>query len=152
MTASAQGISNLDHDSELVRQGEQTSAVPIEQPALAHRQLVQTAARARFVALCGFDPASRRTCGHIEFVDERATYDAVPDEMKRRLDRLVAEQSIFNSRARLAFTNFGDEERQQMPAVPQVLARTIPEPGRKSLYLAPDAGRIFGMPDQEGRA
>jgi alpha-ketoglutarate-dependent 2,4-dichlorophenoxyacetate dioxygenase len=98
------------------------------------------------------DPASRRTCGHIEFVDERAAYDAVPDEMKRRLDRLVAEQLIFNSRARLAFTNFSDEERQQMPAVPQVLVRTIPEPGRKSLYLAPDAGRIFGMPDQEGRA
>src|SRR5262249_24638734 len=37
------------------QQGEPTSAVPIEQPALAHRQLV-TAAVARLVALCAFDP------------------------------------------------------------------------------------------------
>jgi alpha-ketoglutarate-dependent 2,4-dichlorophenoxyacetate dioxygenase len=30
--------------------------------------------------------------------------------------------------------------------------RTIPESGRKSLYLASHAGRIFGMPENEGRA
>jgi len=90
--------------------------------------------------------------GHTEFADERAAYDALPDETKRRLDRLVAEHSIFNSRARLGFTNFDDDERQAMPPVPQVLVRTIPESGRKSLYLASHAGRIFGMPEADGRA
>jgi alpha-ketoglutarate-dependent 2,4-dichlorophenoxyacetate dioxygenase len=90
--------------------------------------------------------------GHTEFADERAAYDALPDATKRRLDGLVAEHSIFNSRARLGFTNFSDEERQSMPPVPQVLVRTIPESGRKSLYLASHAGRIFGMPEPEGRA
>ncbi len=39
-----------------------------------------------------------------------------------------------------------------MPPVPQVVVRTIPESGRKSLYLASHAGRIFGMPEPEGRA
>jgi alpha-ketoglutarate-dependent 2,4-dichlorophenoxyacetate dioxygenase len=90
--------------------------------------------------------------GHTEFADERAAYDALPEATKRRLDGLVAEHSIFNSRARLGFTNFSDEERQGMPPVPQVLVRTIPESGRKSLYLASHAGRIFGMPEPEGRA
>jgi alpha-ketoglutarate-dependent 2,4-dichlorophenoxyacetate dioxygenase len=90
--------------------------------------------------------------GHTEFADERAAYDALPDEMKRRLETLVAEHSIFNSRARLGFTNFSDEERQGLPPVPQVLVRTIPESGRKSLYLASHAGRIFGMAEGEGRA
>jgi alpha-ketoglutarate-dependent 2,4-dichlorophenoxyacetate dioxygenase len=90
--------------------------------------------------------------GHTEFADERAAYDALPDAMKRRLDGLVAEHSIFNSRARLGFTNFSDEERQSMPPVPQVLVRTIPDSGRKSLYLASHAGRVFGLPDAEGRA
>src|SRR5690348_12919091 len=47
--------------------------------------------------------------GHTEFADERAAYDALPEETKRRLDRMVAEHSIFNSRARLGFTNFSDE-------------------------------------------
>jgi alpha-ketoglutarate-dependent 2,4-dichlorophenoxyacetate dioxygenase len=90
--------------------------------------------------------------GHTEFADERAAYDALPEETKRRLDSLVAEHSIFHSRARLGFTNFSDEERQAMPPVPQVLVRTIPESGRKSLYLASHAGRILGMSENDGRA
>jgi alpha-ketoglutarate-dependent 2,4-dichlorophenoxyacetate dioxygenase len=90
--------------------------------------------------------------GHTEFADERAAYDALPDATKRRIDGLVTEHSIFNSRARLGFTNFSDEERQGIPPVPQVLVRTIPESGRKALYLASHAGRIFGMPEPEGRA
>ena len=90
--------------------------------------------------------------GHTEFADERAAYDALADDMKRRLDTLVAEHSIFNSRARLGFTEFSDEERQGLPPVPQVVVRTLPESGRKSLYLASHAGRILGMPEQDGRA
>ena len=90
--------------------------------------------------------------GHTEFADERAAYDALPEATKSRIDSLVAEHSIFTSRARLGFSNFSDEERQGMPPVPQVLVRTIPESGRKSLYLASHAGRIFGMPEPEGRA
>ena len=90
--------------------------------------------------------------GHTEFADERAAYDALPEAMKRRLDGLVAEHSIFNSRAKLGFTDFSAEEQQGMPPVPQVLVRIIPETGRKSLYLASHAGRILGLPEQEGRA
>jgi len=90
--------------------------------------------------------------GHTEFADQRAGYDALPEAMKLRLRGLVAEHSIFNSRARLGFTNFSDEERRELPAVPQVMVRTIPETGRKSLYVASHAGRIFGMPEAEGRA
>ena len=88
--------------------------------------------------------------GHTEFADERAAYDALPAKMKSRLETLVAEHSIFNSRARLNFGDFSDEERREMPPVPQVLVRTIAESRRKSLYLASHAGRIFGMPDEEG--
>ncbi len=85
--------------------------------------------------------------GHTEFADERAAYDALPDDMKRRLDSLVAEHSIFTSRARIGFANFSDEERRELPPVPQVVVRTLPESGRKSLYLASHAGRIFGLPE-----
>jgi alpha-ketoglutarate-dependent 2,4-dichlorophenoxyacetate dioxygenase len=90
--------------------------------------------------------------GHTEFADERAAYDALSEDMRRRLQGLVAEHSIFNSRARLGFTEFSDEEREGMPPVPQAMVRVIPESRRKSLYLASHAGRIFGMPDPQGRA
>lgn len=90
--------------------------------------------------------------GHTEFADGRAAYDALPDAMKARIEGLVVEHSIFHSRAKLGFTEFTDEERAAMPPVPQVLVRTIPQSGRKALYLASHAGRILGMDGDEGRA
>ncbi len=90
--------------------------------------------------------------GHTEFADQRAAYDALSDSMKTRLEGLIAEHSIATSRARSGFSNFTDGEDKRLPAVPQLLVRTIPENRRKSLYVASHAGRIFGMPEMEGRA
>ena len=90
--------------------------------------------------------------GLTQYADKRAAWDALPEPLKRRVEGLVAEHSIFHSRARLGFSEFSDEERRNMPPVRQVLVRTIPQNGRKSLYLASHAGRIMGMPDAEGRA
>ena len=90
--------------------------------------------------------------GHTEFADQRAAYDALPPATQRRLRGLVAQHSILTSRARLGFTDFQPDERERLPPALQVLVRTIPETGRKSLYVAAHAGRIIGMPDEEGRA
>lgn len=90
--------------------------------------------------------------GHTEFADQRAAYDALPDEMKMKLQGLVAEHSIATSRRRTGFTEFTADEAQRLPPVPQVLVRTLPQNRRKTLYVASHAGRIFGMPDAEGRA
>jgi alpha-ketoglutarate-dependent 2,4-dichlorophenoxyacetate dioxygenase len=90
--------------------------------------------------------------GRTEFVDERAAYDDLPDAMKDRLEGLIAEHSIFNSRARLGFENFNELERESMPPVPQMVVRIHPETGRKNLYLASHSGQILGLPEAEGRA
>lgn len=89
--------------------------------------------------------------GHTEFADMRAAYDALSEDMKRRIDGLVCEHSIFTSRAKLGFTDFSVEERAKMPPVPQVMVRIIPQTGRKCLYLASHAGSVIGLPDEEGR-
>jgi alpha-ketoglutarate-dependent 2,4-dichlorophenoxyacetate dioxygenase len=89
--------------------------------------------------------------GHTEFADQRAAYDALPEDMKAKLKGLVVEHCIAHSRLRNGFTEFSEGERQRLPPVPQVMVRTIPQTGRKSLYVASHAGRIFGMPDDEGR-
>ncbi|MFT4096450.1 MAG: TauD/TfdA family dioxygenase [Rhodoblastus sp.] len=90
--------------------------------------------------------------GHTEFCDMRAAWDALPEATKAKIDKLICEHSIFTSRAKLGFTSFSAEERSAMPPVPQVLVRTIPQTGRKCLYLASHAGRIIGMDDDKGRA
>ena len=90
--------------------------------------------------------------GHTEFADQRAAYDALPDAMKQRLEGLVAEHCIAYSRRKSGFNNFTEDEARKLPPVPQVLVRTIPQNGRKSLYLASHIGRIFEMPDADARA
>ena len=90
--------------------------------------------------------------GHTEFADMRAAYDALPDGMKRRLRGLVAEHAIMHSRRKLGFTDFSDEENQNLPPVPQTLVRKHAGSGRMGLYLASHAGKILGMEDEEGKA
>ena len=90
--------------------------------------------------------------GHTQVADQRAGYDALPEEMKARLTGLVAEHSIFHSRKRVGFTDFNEEDYQRLPPVPQVMVRPIPQSGRKSLYLASHAGRVFGLPYDEAMA
>jgi alpha-ketoglutarate-dependent 2,4-dichlorophenoxyacetate dioxygenase len=90
--------------------------------------------------------------GHTEFADQRAAYDALPETKKKQLEGLVAEHSIATSRRRSGFTHFTEDENKRLPPVPQLLVRTIPESGRKSLYVASHAGRIFEMPETQGRA
>ena len=89
--------------------------------------------------------------GHTEFADQRAAYDALPDAMKSKLRGLVAEHWIATSRRRSGFADFTGEEQRRLPPVPQMLVRTLPQNGRKSLYVASHAGPVYGMPDAEGR-
>ncbi len=90
--------------------------------------------------------------GHTEFADQRAAYDALPPGMKQKLDGLIAMHAIEYSRKRTGFATFEESEAQRLPPVPQLLVRTIPESGRKSLYIASHIGAIKGMEAAEAEA
>jgi alpha-ketoglutarate-dependent 2,4-dichlorophenoxyacetate dioxygenase len=87
--------------------------------------------------------------GFTEFADERAAYDALPPETKRRLEGLVAEHNWFHSRKRYGLEEFPQALRDLNPPAPQLLVRTIPQTGRKTLYLASHIERITGMDQDE---
>jgi alpha-ketoglutarate-dependent 2,4-dichlorophenoxyacetate dioxygenase len=89
--------------------------------------------------------------GETEFADLRAAYDALPEEQQRALDGLVAEHSIFRSRALIGFTEFNEDIRNELPPVPQLIVRPHAGSGRKTLYLASHASHILGRPVEEGR-
>ena len=89
--------------------------------------------------------------GETEFADMRAAYDALPDEMQRRIEGLIAEHSIFHSRSRIGFTDFNPDVAQVLPPVQQVMVRTHPGSGRKTLYLASHASHVIGWPIETGR-
>ncbi len=89
--------------------------------------------------------------GETQFADMRAAWDALPERMKARLEGLICEHTQLFSRAKIAFTDWSDEERRKMAPVPQVLVRTHPGSHRKSLFLSSHAGRIRGMEEPEAR-
>ena len=89
--------------------------------------------------------------GETQFADMRAAWDALSDRMKARIENLVCEHTQLFSRAKIGFTDWAEEERAKMAPVPQVMVRTHPGSGRKSIYLSSHAGRIRGMEEPEAR-
>jgi alpha-ketoglutarate-dependent 2,4-dichlorophenoxyacetate dioxygenase len=89
--------------------------------------------------------------GQTEFADMRAAYDALADEQKAEIADLICEHSLIYSREVLGFTDLTEAERATMKPVLQVLTRTHPLSGRKSIYLASHIGAIVGWPVPEAR-
>ena len=90
--------------------------------------------------------------GHTEFADLRAAWDALDAATRERIDGLIAEHSLIHSRRRLGFADWSEQERVAFAPVARPLVRTIPESGRRSLYLASHIGPIRGMPDDAAQA
>jgi alpha-ketoglutarate-dependent 2,4-dichlorophenoxyacetate dioxygenase len=90
--------------------------------------------------------------GHTEFADLRAAWDALDAATRARIDGLIAEHSLLHSRRKLGFTDWSPQERVAFAPVARPLVRTIPESGRRSLYLASHIGRVRGLPDDEAEA
>ena len=139
-------VSNLDHDNRIL---------PAEsrkrQSGLANR-LWHTDSSFRHVPARASLLYSRQVApigGHTQFADMRAAWDALPAAKQARIDGLVAEHSIFHSRASIGFTDYTERERAALPGALQVLVRTIPENGRRALYLASHVFRIVGMQDDQ---
>ena len=87
--------------------------------------------------------------GNTQFADMRAAWDALPAALQARIDGLTVEHSIFHSRAKIGFTDFTERERAGLPPACQVLVRTIPETGRRAIYTASHAMRVFGVAEDE---
>jgi alpha-ketoglutarate-dependent 2,4-dichlorophenoxyacetate dioxygenase len=89
--------------------------------------------------------------GETEYTDLRAVWDSLLEETQASLEALEVEHSLFYSHGAIGFTDFTEEERAALPPAPQPLVRTLPESGRKSLYLASHASHVIGWPVPEGR-
>lgn len=90
--------------------------------------------------------------GQTAFADLRAAYDALPQAQKDELDGLVAEHSLVYSRERMGYVEWQEGERVAVGAVPQTMVRTVPQTGRKNLFVASHAQYIVGMDDAKARA
>jgi alpha-ketoglutarate-dependent 2,4-dichlorophenoxyacetate dioxygenase len=88
--------------------------------------------------------------GNTEFASTRATYEALPDDLKSMLEGLVVEHDFSVSRARVGFT-FTPEEAALHPPVRHPLVQTNPVTGRKSLLIGAHASLIVGWSLEKGQ-
>ena len=87
-----------------------------------------------------------------EYADMRAAYDALPAARKAEIEDLVAEHSIWHSRALMGLTAVSDEEKATRPPARHRLVHVRPGSRQKSLFIASHASHIVGWPREKGRA
>jgi alpha-ketoglutarate-dependent 2,4-dichlorophenoxyacetate dioxygenase len=89
--------------------------------------------------------------GNTEFASMRAAYDALSDEMKRKLENLVAEHSLVYSRQTVSDGALTPEMKAELPGAWQAMVRVNPVNGRKAVYAGAHASHVIGWPREEGR-
>ena len=89
--------------------------------------------------------------GDTQFIDTRAVYDELPQDMKDKIEDLVCIHDFWRGRERTGLTGVTDEMRATMPAVSHPLVRTMPN-GRKSLFIGGHATGIVGWPEDKAQA
>ncbi len=90
--------------------------------------------------------------GNTEFACMRAAYDALPVDIKHKLDGLVAEHSLVYSRDTVSVGSMTPEMIAELPGAWQVMLRVNPVNGRKAVYAGAHASHVIGLPREEGRA
>jgi alpha-ketoglutarate-dependent 2,4-dichlorophenoxyacetate dioxygenase len=91
-----------------------------------------------------------RSGGQTQFCDTYASYAALEDALKDRVDQLVAVHDLRYSRQLLGL-GLLETEQQRDFVTPQPLVLQNPRTGRKSLYLARHIASILGMADDEAQ-
>jgi len=142
-------VSNLDKDDRVFERDSRTRLFALGN-RLWHSDSSFKPTPAKYSLLHAHRIPSRG--GNTEFADMRAGWDSLDPEMRAQCEELVCEHSQIFSRQQLGFTDFTDEERARFAPVRQVLVRTHPVTGRRSLYLSSHAGGIVGWPVPEARA
>ncbi|HKC07464.1 MAG TPA: TauD/TfdA family dioxygenase [Methylomirabilota bacterium] len=142
-------VSNLDKDDRVFERDSRTRLFALGN-RLWHSDSSFKPTPAKYSLLHAHRIPSRG--GNTEFADMRAGWDSLDPEMQGACEGLICEHSQIYSRQILGFTDFTDDERARFAPVRQVLVRTHPVTGRKSLYLSSHAGGIEGWPVPEARA
>jgi taurine dioxygenase len=88
--------------------------------------------------------------GDTLFANMYMAYEALPEDMKKRIDRLTVLHSL-EFQNQLSNNKLGRADFDRAPPVAHPLVRRHPQTGRKSLYLGSNAWKIEGWSEEESR-
>lgn len=143
-------VSNIDDKGDLA--GAASDKVMLQLAnKLWHSDLSSNAVAAKMSCLHAMEIALED--GETEFADPQSAYAALPDDMKARLDGMLAEFSWSHSRIKAGYGGIKAEDmRKLVPPSRHPLVRTHPETGIKTLFLGGNLERIVGLePDESNQ-
>ncbi len=103
--------------------------------------------------LLGHETPPPQAGGDTRFVDGRVAYDALPEDMKRRIEGLIGIHDFWEGRRRAGLKGpITAQMRRMIPFPParHPVVRRMPD-GRKTLYIGGHCVGIEGMDEAEGR-
>lgn len=135
-------LANVDRDGNVLA-ADTPRAISLLANQLWHSDSSFKTPTAKFSILCGIKlPAEG---GQTEFADQRAAYDALSPDIKAKVEGLVAEHCTYHSRIMLGGDAYKPTDTMARPTVHWPLVHTVPESGRKSLFIGVHAKDIDGM-------
>ncbi|MGB7301307.1 MAG: TauD/TfdA family dioxygenase [Burkholderiaceae bacterium] len=144
-------LANIDSEGKLL-EASNARNVSLMANQLWHSDSSFKRPRGHYSILCGINlPGGGGEGGETEFADQRAAYDALSESMKARVDPLVAEHWAFHSRNMLGGGDFTPEGMASLPPVDWPIVDTIPESGRKTLFIGVHTREIRGMATAQAR-
>jgi len=90
--------------------------------------------------------------GNTEFATMTAAYDTLSDDIKTKLEGLVAEHSLVYSRETVSTEPLTAAMKAELPGAWQTMVRENPVNHRKAIYAGAHASHVIGWPREEGRA
>ena len=138
-------IGNLDANGEIVPEDPNAKAKPTDFELFHTDSPFNSLPTKWSLLLCYVTPPEG---ANTEYVDTRAVYDDLSQEMKNRIENLVVEHDLFRALQRNG-VEFGDDKmRKAYPRMSHPLVRTSAS-GRKALYIGWHAVGIVGWDEEE---
>jgi alpha-ketoglutarate-dependent 2,4-dichlorophenoxyacetate dioxygenase len=138
-------IGNLDANGEIVPEDPDAKAKPTDFELFHTDSPFNSLPTKWSLLLCYVTPPEG---ANTEYVDTRAVYDDLSQEMKDRIENLVVEHDLFRALQRNG-VEFGDDKmRKAYPRMSHPLVRTSAS-GRKALYIGWHAVGIVGWDEEE---
>jgi len=104
---------------------------------------------AKLSLMCAYETPDEG--GQTEFVSARAAYRRLPDDMKARIDPLLAIHDYVFSRSKVAPDAVTPSHAASLPPVRQKLVRANPRTGEKNYFVGSHAREIVGWSFEDSR-
>ncbi|EXJ70800.1 uncharacterized protein A1O5_05790 [Cladophialophora psammophila CBS 110553] len=137
-------VSNLDENGNVLTELEPARVGANKGNCLWHADMAYNPRRAHYSILRAVELPPKGTGGATQYLDSRAAYDDLSEEMRRRIDSLVCNNSLYHNRKLAAPDTFADFEPSDLPMARHKLAQMHEESGRMNLYITTYAHHFDG--------